>query len=510
MASSTPSPPKPIELSPNGGLILARSLAAVGPEAASDLLDVDWTSDVLGSRDGAEKLTAEAGEDNYESLFGHSDSYLLVTRNGVLTAISAATKKEIAESTTLEKGIHPSYVRLGTPADGYTYIADSHNPLQRFDGEEFTTPTATVDGESGKEMPKGAFLTGWPDEENRLVVAGTTAGASGPGGADSNQSYIWFSDPGDAESFESTAFVRLDPGAGNSELLGGCCTWNRKVFVFKERRLFVFYGVSADSEGKPIFNFQTVDLGTRVPSANLVGQLVAPGVEGVYFVTEDGLWVTTGGEPTLLSDDLRPLSSSDELVGPAETTFGGLRWSDARDVAFHQDAVYVGLGEESITRVLKLDLETMRWTLFSADLTAMAVWTEPGTLFTRLFFTSAAEGVKHVCFYTPAADEDPTVLMDPRWQSGFYDLGNSDEKTFVNAKMWGTGKVDLKVAEDFGALGDATTFELGEAPAIAQCQRQKGQTATLFSHAFSGSAPWSVHRLDRYLRETRAPETEKA
>jgi hypothetical protein len=40
-------------------------------------------------------------------------------------------------------------------------------------------------------------------------------------------------------------------------------------------------------------------------------------------------------------------------------------------------------------------------------------------------------------------------------------------------------------------------------------QAQKGQTATLFSHRVSGAAPWSLYRIDRYLRETRAVETQK-
>lgn len=498
--------PKPISYREFGGLVLNRPLDDTGKNRAIDLLDVDWEG-MLKSREGAEAFTPEAGAANYESLFAHSDSHLLARRGETtLVALKNSDGKETGKTATTKKK-HLSFTRLGTPAASYTFIADTESTIKRYDGTNFTEPTATVDEEAGKAMPKGQFLATWIDEGNRLVVAGTAANG-GPNGATSSSSHVWFSNPGEPEGFASTAYEQLNPGDG--EDIVGCCVWGGQVFVFKETRLFVFGGVSPDAEGNPIFNFRTVDLGTRLlPPSVAGGPQVVAGGEGVYFVANDGLWMTTGGEPALLSEDLDPLADSQALIGPAATTFGELRWTDAKGIEFANNAVYVGLGESSVTRLLKFDLRTLRWTVWTAALNCLAAWNEDTTTHrTRVYFSASSGELKHVYLYTPAKEEDPTVAaMAPRWQSGFDDIEDDDEKTFTDVKMWGSGEVDLKVAEDYGALGKATTYKLGIEGAIAQDQKNKDQAATLFSFQLSGEAPWSVQRLARYLREKRVPET---
>lgn len=499
-----------------GGLVLNQPLDEVGGEAAIDLLDVDWvgSSGVLKSREGAKVFTAEAGAANYETLFAHSDTRLLANRGKTLVALSSSTAKELASTATVQEGTHLAFTRIGTPSASYSYIADSIHTLKRFDGTTFTEPTATVDGVAAKAMPIGVFLATWTDGGNRLVVASTGGTTGGPGGATSNPSYVWFSNPGEPQSYESTAYVQLDPGDG--EEIVGCCVWNGQVFVFKETRLFVFYGVSADTEGKPEFNFRSIDLGTRIlrpgsGSERGTGEYIVVGREGVYFVSNDGLWMTTGGEPTLLSEDLEPLADSQALIGPAATTLGSLRWLSVKGVCFYEDVLYIGLGATSITRLLKLNLRTLDWTVHTAALNSMAAWNEETTTHRmRLYFSASSASLKHIYFYTPAENTDPTVTMEPRWQSGFYDLQNVDEKTLTNVKLWGTGTVNLKVAEDFGALGSATSYALGESTVIAQAQKNKSSSATLFSHQLSGTAPWSIQRLSRYKREDRVPGTKKS
>jgi hypothetical protein len=503
--------PKPIPFTQFGGLVLNRPLDEVGADNAIDLLDTDWNA--AGdpcSRPGADEFTNAAGAANYESLFAHSDTRLLARRGTTLVAFDIATGEEVAGKSAVVKQLHMSFARLGTPSASYSYIADRENTLKRYDGTDFTSPNATVDGEAAKAMPKGRHLATWADEGNRLVIAGTDVNG-GPAGAISSGSHVWFANPGDAEGYESRNFVQVRPGDGES--IVACCAWGGQVFVFKETRLFVFYGVSLDNEGKPIFNFRTVELGTRIlPPSSKCGPQVAAGAEGVYFVANDGLYMTTGSEPSLLSSELDPLADSQPLIGPAAATFGERRWTQARGITYVGEAVYVGLGsaEGVVDRLLKFDLRGLRWTVWSAELHSMVPWNaETATHRERLFFSAADAEHKGVFFYTPEKDADPTTEMEPRWQSGFYDLDGADEKTLVNAKMWGTGNVDLKVAEDYGALGKATEFKLGAAPAVGQRQHQKGQSATVFSHQLSGDAPWSVQRLDRYLRETRVAETQK-
>lgn len=503
-------PPKPIPFKQFGGLILNQAIDEVGQDNAIDLLDVDWHTGTLGSREGAKAFSAE-GSDYYHAIFPHSDTRLIARLGSKTLVVLDNTGAEIAGKTIeVVASSHLSHTRMGTPTAAYTFTADAANTLKRYDGTSFTSPTATVDGVAGKAMPLGKHLVTWVDEENRLVVAGTAANG-GPNGAVSSGSHVWFSEPGNAEGYESTSLVQLDPGDG--EEIVGCCVWGGMVFVFKETRLFVFYGVSADNEGKPIFNFRTVDLGTRILSpAGWSGGKITVGNDGVYFVSNDGVWVTTGSEPTLLSTDLDPLARTPALVGPAATTLGERRWTHARDIAAFGDRIYVALGlENPADRLLIFDLRTQRWTVATTFMASMVPWNQETTLHrTRLFFTGAEGGkAKKIYFFTPEVDTDASVTMDPRWQSGFYDLEDADEKTLVDAKMWGTGEVNLKVAEDYKALGGATKFKLGVAPAIAQRQAQKGQAATLFSHQLSGTAPWSVQRLDRYLRETRVVETQQ-
>ena len=502
--------PKPIPFTRYGGLVLNKPLDDVGADNAIDLLDVDWDSSLstLRSRQGAAAFSPEDAASSYDVLFGHSLTRLLARRGSTLHVLNAEGK-EVAgkEAVTNEK--HLAFAKLGTPSASYTYIADQENTIKRYDGADFTSPTANVGEAKAVAMPKGRFLAVWPDGGNRLVVAGTTA-AGGPNGAISSGSHVWFSMPGNGEEYEATAFVQLNPGDG--EEITGAVAFGGMIFVFKETRCFIFYGVSADNDGKPVFNFRSVELGTRMraPGAKRAESVIA-GNDSVYFVADHGVYATTGAEPSLLSDDLAPLGESTALLGPILTTLGTRRWVNAAGIAYMGEAIYVGLESAGVVdRVMKFDLRLQAWTIYSAALNCLVAWNEQTDDRARIFFSGTGAGNRRVYFYTPATNADASAAdLDCRWQSGFYELEDADEKTFVGTKLWGTGKVTLKVAEDYGALGKGTEFVLGETPAIAQAHKQKGQTATLFSHQFSGAAPWSVQRMDRYLRETRVTETQK-
>lgn len=506
-----PEAPKPIPFTQWGGLILNRPLEDVGSDNAIDLLDVDW-DDSLGrvrAREGAAAFSPADAASSYDVLFGHSLIRLLARRGSTLHAVNAEGK-EVAGKEAAVSERHMAFAKLGTPSASYTYIADQENPLKRYDGSDFTTPTCKVGEAAGQAMPKGRFLAVWPDGGNRLVVAGTTGGG-GPGGAISSGSHVWFSMPGNGEEYEPTAYVQLNPGDG--EEITGCVAFGGQIIVFKETRAYVFYGVSADGDGKPVFNFRSVELGTRMrqPAAKHAENVIA-GNDSVYFVADHGVYATTGDEPSLLSDELEPLARSQALVGPIVNTLGTRRWVNAAGIAYMGEAIYVGLESGGVVdRVLKYDLRKQAWSIRGAALNCLVAWNEQTDNHARVFFSGTGAGNRRIYLYTPATDADASAWdMDPRWQSGFYDLEDADEKTLVGAKVWGTGEVDVAVAEDFGELGEPKTFKLGAAPAIGQHQAQRGQSATLFSHQLSGAAPWTVQRMDRYLRETRVPETQKA
>jgi hypothetical protein len=505
-----PTLPKPIPFTNYGGLILNKPLDDIGSDNAMDLLDVDWDNSLstLRSRQGAASFSFADAAGSYDVLFGHSLSRLLARRAATLLSLNTEGKEVAGKSIAISER-HLAFARLGTPSASYTYIADAEGTIKRYDGADFTSPTANVGEVKGVAMPKGKFLAVWPDGGNRLVVAGTTA-AGGPNGAISSGSHVWFSMPGNGEEYEGTAFVQLNPGDG--EEIIGCVAFGGMIFVFKETRCFIFYGVSADADGKPVFNFRSVELGTRMraPGA-LHAENVIAGSDSVYFVADHGVYATTGAEPSLLSDDLAPLSESTPLLGPILTTLGTRRWVNAAGIAYMGEALYVGLEEGGIVdRVMKFDLRSQSWTIYTAALNCLVAWNEQTNLRARIFFSGTGAGNRRIYFYTPATDDDASAAaMSPRWQSGFYELEDADEKTFVQTKIWGTGEVTIKVAEDYGDLGAGTDYVLGVAPKIAQRQKQKAQSATLFSHQISGDAPWSVQRIDRYLRESRVPETQK-
>lgn len=501
---------KPNAFQSFGGLVLNQPLDGVGGEQAIDILDVDWDGSLgtLRSRAGASAFSSGAAATNYNVLFPHSLIRLLSRRAATLYSINAEGGEIAGKTTTVAEAKHLSFAKLGTPSASYTYIADQEHTIKRYDGTDFSEPTCNVGEAKAVAMPKGKYLCVWPDGGNRLVIAGTT-GAGGPNGAISSGSHVWFSMPGNAEEYEGTAYVQLSPGDG--EEIVGCVCWGGMVFVFKETKCFIFFGVSADQEGKPIFNFRTMDLGTRITApSHLAGEKVVAGNDSVYFVADDGVFATTGGEPSLLSTDLEPLAKSQPLIGPAATTLGERRWVDAEGIAYLNDCVYVGLTSSGVVdRVMKYDLRKQGWTILTASLNAMIGWAEQTNNRGRIFFSGSGAGNKKIFYYTSAVDADASVTMDPRWQSGFYDLENADEKTLTNNKVWGTGEVTIKVAEDYKELGTGKKYKLGTSPTIAQRQLKQSQTATLFSHQISGTAPWSVQRIDRYLRETRVPATKK-
>lgn len=499
------------------GLRLDVPPARIGPSAAYDLLDVDWdTRGALGSRMGVAALASPAN--TYNRIFGAGvqfeplgETFAMLARRGELLVEIDAAGKETGETLKVSTGrLNFAQMGIGTLTP-ITYIANQNETVKKYDGSAFSSPTATVDGIAGKAMPRGHFVANWQDGANRLVVANTTL-EGGPAGAGGGPAHVFFSEPGQPENFESTAYEQLNPGDGQQII--GMCAWGRNIFVFKETYCFVFYGISSDEEGKPIFNFSTIDLGTRaIAQAGAGSPNVIPGREGVYFLAQDGVWVTTGGAPVRVTE---ALDFSDQRRAP-RAELGGMAfpsWNHARGIAYLDGCVYVGIGEEggegeiAQKRMFKIDLATGRVAYWKTELLCFTVWASTWAGVPRLFFSGAGTH-KGIYYFTPETDEDPVVAMDPYWVSGLYDLEDPDEKGLTETKLWGTGEVDVAVAEDYGDPGEAKTFKLGEGEAVAQAQHQRGQAATLLQHKLSGAAPWSVQRITRYLRDSRVSGTEK-
>lgn len=514
---------KPLAFDRFGGLRLDMPPHMIGPGFAMDLRDVDWYSypGHIRQRDAAVAFTPQRAT-NYNSIFAHSLKRLLARRAATLYGVQVANTEELASSIAVAEKAHLSFARLGTPSASYTFVADQTNTLRRFDGTTFTAPTATVNGEAAKAMPIGKFLATWPDGGNRLVVMGTTT-AGGPAGAASSGSHVWFSDPGAPETFHTVApeanYVQLNPGDGE-EIMGGCY-WGGKIFVFKQTRMFVFYAVGVNGEGAPEFAFRSVDLGTMlVPPRSTGNEMIAAGKDGVYFLARDGVYVTNGGPPVLLSNDLRP--NSDEV--PHFRPYLPIRWKNGQGIFFAKNRLYVALGVNRGDLIYVYDFRNEAWTSWSSALYCMAPWRyneeagEQGVA-DVIFMSGAPSNRKALYYYSPWITTDELSTPNAYWQSGFYDLGNPDEKTLVEAALWGMGEITLASYKNFSATAGfsqtvkpAAAYPTNEGVEdssikIDKARVGKSHTGTFFSHKLTFATGANLYRLVRYLRETRVATT---
>lgn len=379
---------RPVAFGKFGGLRLDLPLDEIGGEQAQYLRDVDWDGNTgrVRPRDGFQKLKAAEATGPYKGLFAHSNLRLLATKRIKSTEVKiVAIDKDGVEQ---KEAAWPAgeatscFTRFGTPSASYTYCRAniSSAKVVRFDGANFTEPTCSVDGVTGKEMPKGKFMAAWPDGGDRLVVANTGA-TGGPGGAASSNSHVWISEAeGKAEAYESTAYLQINPGDG--EEITGLAVFGGQVFVFKETRFFVVYGIRESEEGRPIFDYREVSLGEgsrmKRPVVEALkessDQMVCTGAGGVYFCTSDGIWVTTGSTPQKISQALRPLEEVSPFDGPMAEFLNGstesFRWPATGIVC---------LGSRLIVRryefMFILDLPTGEWTCWKMTAVSIAIWT---------------------------------------------------------------------------------------------------------------------------------------
>lgn len=695
---------RPVSFNRFAGLRLDLALDEIGAESASYLRDVDWDGNAgkLRPRDGFQKLKAAEATGPYKGLFPHSPLRLLATKRVSSESLKlVAIDKEGVEQkeTSLNKAeAKPAFAHWGNPTSSYTYMRTnvSAQKVVRFDGTNFTEPKATIVsfnefGEESKatekEMPKGAFMSTWPDAGNVLVVS-NTGSTGGPNGAASSSSHTWISRPLSAEEWEERSYIQFSPGDG--EEIQGQAIYGSQVFIFKETKFFVIYGVSAIEEtGQPEYHFREVSLGqgTRIKraSSSLLAetsdQICTEAPNGVYFCTTDGVYVTTGGVPSKISQALKPLEETIPFEGPMQEFLNGSNES------FRWPATgIVSLGTSLLVKryefIFKYDIETQDWTCWKMPSVSATVWTgltgggaeatgerligttaeeagggtvgwtnlnnlkvkdstpawvaltaanhraklakltnfgfsvpetativgivpyisnfsstpeaairsytlitqmikagalvgtvenfvvnptnppryetfqvtnsedlwgttwtpaqinasnfgvsiqpnineSPGaiveidwlTLVVFYFTAEASSGVrprlfcsqsKSVLFTQPGAKEEAGT-REAEWQSGFYDLDDQDEKSFVESKLWGEGKVILSGYEDFK---ESPLFsDEVEMPATSHQARSRNSTkpATLFSHRLKLEPESFVQRLVRYLREKRVPTTD--
>lgn len=506
------------------GLNLRDKPDAVDPAECIDALNVLFTDrGAITQRPGYDNLTSSALTNRVASLEAFYTSggtkQLLAGCGTRLEAVSTAGA--VVDSETGLTDAVWDFTRFGKPNAEVAYAGNGTDTLRKWNGTEWTAPTATVNGEAGKAMPKAGSLCVWPAAGNRLVATRFSTTTGGPNGATSSPDHVWFSDPGDPEAWHTTEpeenQVQLMPG--NGEPIQACIAWKEFVFVFKETSFFVFH-TAATVNDSPEFIFRPVEAGVGLASP----RAICAHPTGVYFMARNGVYRTTGQEPELISSLVEPIwtgAASDYYTG-AELAHGSITncamgiWEDRIYLAFPTS--------EANSRVLVFDPGFDWWSLYNIPASCFASFRVGNT--EELVF-GYASGSNHIGRHSLAYTNDDGAAIESHWRSGWFDLGNPDVKTIRSSKLWGTGKVSTGLGHDFRqGVGDLDLMDFSDSTAdtwggatwgagewaeprgLIQKQRRRAVRGTTFSVYFANSIldqAWSIHRVDHHLREIRKP-----
>ena len=540
----------------SAGLNLRDKSDAVKPNEAIDLLNVTFTDrGAVRQRDGLTDLTQSDLSARVNSMGTYQNvaglrQLVAALDNGDLVAVGQDGNP--VSSIGSLSGAPCTFARFGSPTLEYLYIANGVDTIHRWDGTNWADGSviATVNGTGGQPMPRAGSVcvtaqapgaTSSNNANNRLVATafGTQTNA-GPGGTATSPSHVYFSNPGQPEVFETDGatvgstlrgrnFMVLTPGDGEQIL--ACCSWRELTFIFKETKFFVIWGESTNTDGTPLFNYREV-----VNQAGLAGRhMLAVGRDGVYFANNIGVYRTTGGEPELISDLLKPMWSQDPDVYFRSEPINLAAYDKTRAL-WHRERFYLAVptGTSLVNdRLLSYDINYKWWTLYDLPASALASFQAASIPELTLAYSTAKAWPARIGRLPLGTETDRGETIVSRWRHGFTDDGESVQRTQREVKIWGQGALTVSVSVDFQlnaqstedvVLGVGARWPLdgagtwddwilgigGKWPGSRQnadaLARNISARGTVFSHEFQNSASspvWSMQRFARHMRETR-------
>lgn len=478
-----------------GGLNLTADPDELGANGCVDGIDFDLSPGKVRSRDGYTKFTAAAALTRYDVLAGYAGS------NGQVVAVrtqasSAADALDSSGTVLATSGALAfparSVIPFGTPSASYAYlpVGSTTSTIKKWDGSSWSDVAVTA----GYASLLGAIQP----QDNRLVLA------NGLGG---NKTRVRFSNAGDPETFSADDYVDLAPGTGDDIL--GIAAWNNELYVFLRHRFVVFYGNSTDATGEPIFNYRTVDTGVGASASATAagpasGKQVVAGPDGVYFVSADGVYRTTGGTPMRVSEAITPTFSGPDAPFFSQDQIGSTV-ADTPTIAAAGRRVYVSSPVEGYTLVYDVDLK--EWMVWSLNLRDLVVARWGGSVTERVLF-SYGEGTNSIGQLSTSATTDDGTAIDAYYRSGLYDLGTPNDKAIHHSEVHGTGTVGFSVATNREAVPTARTLTLGTAPVPSRgYDNHAPKPGEFMGYKLSSvnGAAWEVDRITHYLRPSRAP-----
>lgn len=392
---------------------------------------------------------------------------------GALLATSAATF-----------GLQLNFAQFGGTSGNYTYYGGGTTParITRYNpsGPTFTDITTT---------PSSGYLAVSPID-NRLVIA------------DAYTSKVYFSDAGVPETFGANNYVQLDPGDGES--FTGVQTWRDLTFVFKQSKFFVFYGTSTSSTGTPVFNYRAVRSTVGIDQQ---GACVS-GPDGVYFLSRDGVFRTTGGSPERVSRQLDPLFGYGSLAAAAVPAYRPDMTGRQVQMAWHDGRLFVPIANPAtglISGTLVWHRASDKWALWSLSSAALVATGSLPAGFDRQLFASPISGTTIVTFGDETDTTDAGTAIVSSYRSGFSDLGSPGvEKTVRETELTGIGAPKFAWSRDFGALDTASAVTLGTSPATARGRHRVAKRGSVLSwQASATSGAWRLNRVVPMLRDVR-------
>lgn len=461
----------------SGGLNL--KTGPLDPKYAIDCADVLYGR-AIATRPGFAYLTSAATTYTHVRPHQMTDGTkrLLAARSGNTDALntSGTATDTVAKTFT-------DAVSFGAPGTEAVYLANGSDTVFKY--------TTAAGFSAPANQPEARYLA-VQQPDNRLVATGFSDGSNGPSASTVNTSHVHFSDERAPETWTANSNVQLTPGDG--EKIQGCAAWRNLVFVWKESKFFVFNGNTTDEDGNPVFNREPrIGAGLCAPE----GYAVAP--EGVFFLDNDGVYFTTGGNATRISDAIDPIfgGSAPEFFSHGVVNQAQIANASA---AYWEGRLYISLamdGSSTNNRILVYDPTEQFWSIYTIPAASLCVWTPSNS--PELLFAHATSKIgRHSNAYT--ADDATAIASYSR--TAWIDL--HEQVSLRQISIWGSGRVTGRASVDYNpATGTGQTVDLsttsttwggstwgggtwGGSTYVRRLIRGLGARGTVFSITFQG------------------------
>lgn len=453
-----------------GGLNLVDDPLEVGATGAVDLLNV-WIQP--GRVETVPEISGWASPTTRKvrRLFNHANTNVLASEsdgsNVTLEAFDVGGTS-VATGTYASASTAPHcFASIGTPTASRAYAVRRSEAAYRWNGSAWAS-VATI--------PVGSCCA--PADNGTRLAVGMGLGVT-------NAHRVYFSAAGDPESFNTADpggdWVDIAPGDGEAVI--ALIAWRGMLFAFKNSKFAVFEGVGTDADGGAEFNYRMVE-GKGMPTAGLPCATSA----GVFFMAQDGVYLTTGGPAVLVSRAISPLWTPN--AAPPNGNVSQITPISAFALGAVGDDVYLSC--QASLKMQTLVLRDGEWTY----LTVQASGTTTGHANVIDVLGRPTYNVVDsttVRLLSPADGPDPSIAWS--YKSGKYALAPGSVAITPETSLVGTGTVTLRLDSDLYTNQNASAT-LGAHPTAAEgWPGPVDQEGTWLQYTLSATGEASVSRL---------------